>query len=488
MQRPQASSAALAIAGVVFVSTAYFYQGSGWNQNSRFDLVRALAERGTVRIDAYHQNTGDKAYRRGHFYSDKAPGAAFTALPIVLATRWIIRAGGGDPTSRASLTAQLYMATIAVGALAATASALLVAALVVRLGGSSAAGTVAAFVFALGTPTWVHATLFLGHTLATLCILGAFATICGARERAPGPGGAAATGFLLTWACVVEYPSVPPAAVLFLAGAYRISTGVTAPRRWILLGAQCAGALLPLLVIAGYNAAAFGHPLSFSYTYVSPLFSGMQSGVMGVTYPKPAVLYYILFSEYRGLFFHAPALLAAPVGVYRLLTGEGARRRAVWALVAIPVYYVLMNGAYVYWEGGWCYGPRHLLPAIPFLAIAVGVAWTTGTWPLRATVLALGMIGAAMSLVVVSTNAQPDSDLVRPLAQYSWPAFRAGQLSRNYHAIWDDLAVQPRPTTPVAWNLGELLGFTGLASLVPLGLCWGAIAWLWRRRARQALR
>jgi hypothetical protein len=35
----------------VFVSTAYFYQAGGWNQNARFNLTRAIIEQRTVRID-----------------------------------------------------------------------------------------------------------------------------------------------------------------------------------------------------------------------------------------------------------------------------------------------------------------------------------------------------------------------------------------------------------------------------------------------------
>ena len=62
------------IALVLLVSYAYFYQAGGWNANSRFDLVRAIVEQGTVVIDAYHTNTGDKSRYNGHYYTDKAPG------------------------------------------------------------------------------------------------------------------------------------------------------------------------------------------------------------------------------------------------------------------------------------------------------------------------------------------------------------------------------------------------------------------------------
>jgi hypothetical protein len=58
---------AVLIAVAAFVSCAYFYEGGGWNQNSRFDLVRAILDENTLSIDAYHENTGDKALYQGHY-------------------------------------------------------------------------------------------------------------------------------------------------------------------------------------------------------------------------------------------------------------------------------------------------------------------------------------------------------------------------------------------------------------------------------------
>lgn len=56
--RPEAALFAL-----VFSAYGYFYQGGGWNPNSRFDLIRSMVERHTFAIDGYHQNTGDKSCR-----------------------------------------------------------------------------------------------------------------------------------------------------------------------------------------------------------------------------------------------------------------------------------------------------------------------------------------------------------------------------------------------------------------------------------------
>src|ERR671918_2443203 len=82
---------------LVFGAYAYFYQAGGWNQNSRFDLTRALVEDGTSRIDASHKNTGDKAKREGHYYCDKAPGVSWLGVPAYAAARAVLSGDGEHP-------------------------------------------------------------------------------------------------------------------------------------------------------------------------------------------------------------------------------------------------------------------------------------------------------------------------------------------------------------------------------------------------------
>ena len=69
---------------VVLLLFAYgfFQQHPAWNEFSRYDLVRALVEQGTTQIDSYQDNTGDKAFYAGHWYSDKAPGTALLGVPV----------------------------------------------------------------------------------------------------------------------------------------------------------------------------------------------------------------------------------------------------------------------------------------------------------------------------------------------------------------------------------------------------------------------
>ena len=111
--------AASLLGAVLFFSFLYFYEGGGWNQNSRFDLVRAIVEQHTLRIDAYYQNTEDRAYVAGHYYSDKAPGLAFFSLPFALVARPAMRFVGIDPESPGGVVVLSYVVSAGASALPA---------------------------------------------------------------------------------------------------------------------------------------------------------------------------------------------------------------------------------------------------------------------------------------------------------------------------------------------------------------------------------
>src|SRR5436309_13688038 len=83
------------LAILTFVTCGYFYAGAGWNQNSQFDLTRAIVERHSFAIDDLAQNTGDVARHGGHVYTNKSPGLSWIAvLPY-----WALWRAGVSPAS-----------------------------------------------------------------------------------------------------------------------------------------------------------------------------------------------------------------------------------------------------------------------------------------------------------------------------------------------------------------------------------------------------
>ena len=93
-----------------------------------------------------------------------------------------------------------------------------------------------------------------------------------------------------------------------------------------------------------------------------------------------AGVYGVLLSPARGLFIYAPVLLLAVMGVWLALRDRELRRGG--ALAELMVLSVLYVGALTItiakwngWQGGYCFGPRLLLSAIPFALLATIPAW-----------------------------------------------------------------------------------------------------------------
>ena len=72
-----------AFVAVNLLLSAYFLDAvPSPNPTSRALPVLTIYEEGRYAIDTYEKSTMDKSYVNGHYYSDKAPGAALTAVPF----------------------------------------------------------------------------------------------------------------------------------------------------------------------------------------------------------------------------------------------------------------------------------------------------------------------------------------------------------------------------------------------------------------------
>jgi hypothetical protein len=112
-------------------------------------------------IDSYHVNTGDKAFFNGHYYSDKAPGTAFLASPVVALGRVILQWAGWDLESPSSVLALSYIANVCIIAVPSAIAAAILFLLALRLGSTYGGASFAALSMSLATPVWAFSTVFL---------------------------------------------------------------------------------------------------------------------------------------------------------------------------------------------------------------------------------------------------------------------------------------------------------------------------------------
>lgn len=460
----------------------YFYQAGGSNQNSRLDLVRSIVEQGTFQIDAYHHNTIDKSQWNQHYYSDKAPGVSWLAVPAY----WVMRFfSGGNLPGVNELHIDLYAMTIWSVALPSAVSAVMLYLFLDIFGTSSRARVAFALAYGLGTLSFPYSTLFYGHQLAAALLLSAFALLARMRHAriAITPGMLGIAGVLLGYAVATEYPAAIASAIMFVYAMFFVRP---LPR----LGWLAAGAALPGCALAVYHTMAFGGPLTLPYTYSTQVHRHLGF-FMGIQSFNVHALLDILLTHYRGLFYSAPWLLLAIPGIALLIREPRFRAEGLVSL-AIILLFIWLNASLVDWQGGWAMGPRYLIPAIPFFAVATVCAWRFtleiehAAWPdgMRRILVALqirnalkGIFKAAFvisvfrMLVGTAVTPQVPTDFLLPFEQALYPSFFSGNLAINPHPLDKlDSDLGTKYLHPLAWNVGQLLGLDGLFSLLPLML------------------
>jgi hypothetical protein len=466
----------------------YFYQAGGWNQNSRFDLVRAVVEDGSLRIDRFEKNTGDDSVKDGHYYCDKAPGASWLCLPTYAAAFHL--AGAPARPDPGWLAWAVWLSIVFAISVPSVIAALFLARLMRRLGAGEAASWVVALGWALGTMALPYSTLLYGNQLAGSLLLIAFSLFVDIRHGQPAtPWRMAIAGVLIGFAGATEYPA---ALIALPVAVYAL---------WFIRVRSCLwaalGGVVPLLALAWYHTAAFGSPTAFPYNY--SVWPQPHTGwFMGIGKPNFTALGNILVGEFRGLLFTTPWLALAVPGAVALWVRPG--RRAEVAVCAVSVLLFLwLNSSIPPWDGGWAAGPRYLVPMLPFLAVLAGgvPAWL---WPEAAAgprVASTRKVGAVIIAVLLAysvahmfaaTAVKPEIDgkIKRPYAQFVWPRFVDGDLSVSTQSI--DMSANPPGGSRQAWNLGMKAGLGGHASLVPLYL-WMLVCGAWLLRAlRRTLR
>ena len=474
---------ALALFALVWLSCVWF--GSfELNPNNATRLFGALSlvERGEATIDRYQSLTIDKAQftrKSGtHYYMDKAPGVTLMAAPVVWATNIVTGGQSYDqviditnPKLADFMRLRLALAVAFGAALLTAFAAVLLLDLGTGITGSPAAGVFAALGYALGSVVWGWSTTLFGHApVAALLLIATWAIwrgTCGARElarwRYPLLAGAA-----LGWAVAIEFPSALGGVAIGLWALWR-SRGAAWPlRRRLYLTAVGAAvvAILPLLV---YNQFAFGTPFMTGYQGVVG-FGGMHEGLFGLTYPKPEALWGILFGTRRGLIWVAPVLVLGVVGLARMIRTPATRDLGVLA-VAVIVIVLSVNASYAYWDGGASTGPRHSVPAIPFLALGLASFWAslrTSVGKIAAATLLAGSM--LLNLVIAATDIFAPETMTTPV----W--------TRNFVGLFahDKLNTVPN----LYWGWQPWMGFL-LYLNIALPLL-GLLLW-WTRRAEQRL-
>ena len=452
------------IAAYLFVSlwlTYGFLAGDFTNSNSvtRMALIFAIIDHHALTIGDFARLTLDKALFQGQLYADKTPGLSFTALPFVAAFVWAARVldYASPPVFLGRLSVFFGYATVVAtfftGGLFTAASAAAVYRLARYWQASRSAALYGTLGFAVATPTLGWASGFFAHAMAGACLFLAFAGVVLGAARKAGLRRAAldglAVGLLLAWAAVVEPTAAVAAALIGAFGLWELRR-TERRRRAVTVAAALLGAIVGLLPMLVYNWAAFGSLFHIGYENVVA-FPGQRRGLLGVSWPQPAILYELVFGSRRGLLWFAPIVVVAPLAYWAAFR---ALSIGTWlTLLGVPVAYLLIDAGYIYWSGGGSTGPRFLVPSLAFLSVPLEFLWQRSGEGARLALAGLAVLSAADALVCASVTMNAFERYANPLLDFIFPLFVAGRIR----------------------NLLTLAGMEGYATLAAIPLLWLAV-------------
>jgi hypothetical protein len=404
--RATATTALHAAAFVACVATLafFFHAGLSANPGSRVLTVLAVVEHGSLRADEWRELTIDKAIVDGHFFSDKAPLSSFVVIPFYALWRLVER----GPQTAADVDVAVLLGDVVASAIPLGAFALLLYRRAAR-GIAHPEAVFVALLATLGTSLLSYGGVYLGHALGGALFLYSYDEATRPKPRA------LLAGVLAGLAVLTELPlAIGVASVgVFLA---------TRPDGKRLAARYVAGGLPFAALLGAYDASITGSPFDPPYHHLIALFYTQHPYVLDLH--TLAVARDLLVSEYRGLFFYAPALLLlAPLAALR--AESRARRRLLVGFVA--TYFVFIASFWM-WDGGWCIGPRHLAPVMMVLLYEGVDALARSAPGMRAPFVGLASAGVAINLIAVATN--PFVEVTRhPFNDMYWPAFARGDLN-----------------------------------------------------------
>jgi hypothetical protein len=419
-----------------------FHGGASTNPVSRALTVLAVVEDGSLRADRWLDLTIDRAIVDGHVYSDKPPLSSFVVVPFYAAWRAVHR----GPYVSGDVDVVVVLGDVVAAAIPFGAFVLLL-----RSRASVAAtpreAVVVALLAAFGTPLQSYGGTYFGHALAGTLFVFAYHLAAGSGSGRDPVRQAVQAGLLAGLAGMTDLTMVVGIAVLGVHLATR-------PKGARLAAAYVAGGLPCAVAFGIYNARITGSPFEGAYAHVTSTF--YNPAPLRVDAHTLAVLRDLLFSEYRGLFVYAPALLV----MVPLAYVHSPRR---WLWVGFTGAHLVLVASYWVWDGGWCIGPRHLTPVLMVL-LYEGVSAVAGSamrW--RAAFAALASLGVAGNLVAVATN--PRVEGVRhPFRDLYGPAFVRGEMTPD--SVFHDLGL--------GWGRGTAYAWCALFALTASLLTYGA--------------
>jgi hypothetical protein len=405
------------------------------------------------------------------------PGQALLCAPWYAVGQYVLARLPGVPAEDADLVVA-FAACLS----SATFSALTVAfffLLLMGIGIGAPAGLFAAALLGVGTPIFAYSGWLFSEPISAAIFMGVAWLLFGGGREPISLRRALVAGLILGLATMVR--PTDGLAIPVFAAAVLVREGKAALRSaFVLCVALCAAAAVGVGILLIHNAVLFGSPFQFGYpaaaegakrlnTFETPLWKG---------------LYGFLFSPGKSVFLFAPPVILALAGWRRLWKME---RGAATVAMALPLVYLFFYARYTQWEGGYCVGPRYLVPSIALLCLGLGPMLEAGGARVKQMAGVLLVLGAMVQCVSLATSFMEDQVPRGHYYDANW-TYRLGySLSGQIHLLLKYLGSGAPARLGLGWDRwfvflykggisGVTLAVLGVGMVVGLGISLAGVA------------
>ena len=355
-----------------------------------------------------------------------------------------------------------YLMPPAFGAL----SAVLVWTLARALGQSPRHAAVSVFCFAFASFALAYQTRLFSEGAQTTALLAAVVLVWKYRQT-PSTRLLYGIGLALGALFTLKPASAAISGPFFAWFLWKAVPGGSIVARLGRAGHVVAGAIPGIAVVLMHNRLRYGSVWSFGYSEERDLEYGFHGSLaMGI--------YGLLLSPGAGLIVYMPVGVAGIAGLVTL-----RRRHPASAILTLglPLAFVLFHARWWSWHGGWCWGPRFLVPVTPLLALGVGeLDWESWSRTGRNALRALIAVSTLMQIPGLAVSSQDYAEHVMVACQKSFPSWQEQSPTTPSGPVDDNLEIHflPAFSPPLGHSwlaLSRLFGDVGQAPWDGQRLC-----------------
>lgn len=400
---------------VIFVMTILPFTTT--NEASHYALARAILFSHTFSINPYTRFAqNDVSYFRGNYYTPFAPGLSFLVIiPLALGT---ILGGPlntalpmfgmqGFVTSGQLIALQLF------STLCAALSAVFVFKLCLVFSSKKYPALGASLVYAFATPVWVFSKTEFAHTFSALFLVSAF--YYALKDPETSNRNAVISGMLCGAAVCIEYTNI----VIFAPLVIYLLVRWARSKNLKMFIEKTTAFLSPIVLFSFllliYNYVLFQNLFTFPESYWVGYNGSIPTFAQEFSTPIVVGLNGLLISTSRGLAVYSPIVVFSIPGF--LLLGKLHHKAEAILLASAFLANLFTYSMWSTWFGGESYGPRFLVPSLPFLIIPM-FAFIQYALSSRSTLVKFGTAALTASLFIFSATIESIGALTRPAVNY----------------------------------------------------------------------